>query len=212
MEGDPVWFGPGQDANGAKRTAFMGHDDIIGHPDHFVQRTLVPRTDIVLDFHSGGKTFDFLPFAAIHALADKAQEAACAAAMQAFNAPYSMRMREIDNVGMFDTAVEDGARSSVRPSLAVAAAQSITIPKNDARNLLIQAGILTGDPEMSPTVYLDCPMAICSISPRPPGRSSLWRIWSKWARLLPASSHRTAPAHIAARPVWPADGAALPRG
>ena len=39
MAGDPVWFGRGQDANGAKRTVFMGHDDIIGYADHYVQST-----------------------------------------------------------------------------------------------------------------------------------------------------------------------------
>ena len=39
MEGDPVWFGRGQDANGAKRSVFMSHDDIIGYPDHYVQST-----------------------------------------------------------------------------------------------------------------------------------------------------------------------------
>ncbi|MEE9195318.1 MAG: ectoine hydrolase DoeA [Alphaproteobacteria bacterium] len=38
-EGDPVWFGRGQDAAGAKRTVFMGHDDIVGYPDHYVQST-----------------------------------------------------------------------------------------------------------------------------------------------------------------------------
>lgn len=39
LEGDPIWFGRGQDANGAKRTVFMGEDNIIGYPDHFVQST-----------------------------------------------------------------------------------------------------------------------------------------------------------------------------
>ena len=39
LDGDPVWFGRGQDANGAKRTVFMGHSDIIGYPDHYVQST-----------------------------------------------------------------------------------------------------------------------------------------------------------------------------
>jgi len=39
LEGDPVWFGRGQDANGAKRTCFMGQDDIIGYADHYVQST-----------------------------------------------------------------------------------------------------------------------------------------------------------------------------
>lgn len=36
-DGDPLWFGRAQDANGAKRTVFMGHDDIVGYPDHYVQ-------------------------------------------------------------------------------------------------------------------------------------------------------------------------------
>ena len=39
MEGEPVWYGRGQDANGAKRTVFMSHDNIIGYPDHYVQST-----------------------------------------------------------------------------------------------------------------------------------------------------------------------------
>ena len=35
-DGEPVWFGRSQDANGAKRTCFMSHDNIIGYPDHYV--------------------------------------------------------------------------------------------------------------------------------------------------------------------------------
>lgn len=38
-DGEPVWFGRGQDANGAKRTVYMGHDRIVGYPDHYVQST-----------------------------------------------------------------------------------------------------------------------------------------------------------------------------
>ncbi len=38
-DGEPLWFGRGQDANGAKRTAYLGHDQIIGYPDHYVQST-----------------------------------------------------------------------------------------------------------------------------------------------------------------------------
>ncbi|MEO1112920.1 MAG: ectoine hydrolase DoeA [Pseudomonadota bacterium] len=39
LEGDPVWFGRGQDAQGAFRTCFMHPDNIIGYPDHYVQST-----------------------------------------------------------------------------------------------------------------------------------------------------------------------------
>ena len=36
---DPIWFGRGQDANGARRTVYMSDDRIIGYPDHYVQST-----------------------------------------------------------------------------------------------------------------------------------------------------------------------------
>ena len=39
LEGEPVWWGRGMDANGARRTAFMGPDNIAGYADHFVQST-----------------------------------------------------------------------------------------------------------------------------------------------------------------------------
>ncbi|SOE16494.1 ectoine hydrolase [Hoeflea halophila] len=38
-DGDPIWFGRGQDANGARRTAYLGESDIIGYADHYVQST-----------------------------------------------------------------------------------------------------------------------------------------------------------------------------
>ncbi|CTQ64912.1 Xaa-Pro dipeptidase [Roseibium alexandrii] len=39
LDGEPVWFGRGQDANGALRTCFMDHANIIGYPDYYVQST-----------------------------------------------------------------------------------------------------------------------------------------------------------------------------
>ncbi|MEP0324597.1 ectoine hydrolase DoeA [Bauldia litoralis] len=38
-DGEPLWFGRGQDAQGAKRTAWIGEDRIIGYPDTYVQST-----------------------------------------------------------------------------------------------------------------------------------------------------------------------------
>ncbi|UWR78378.1 ectoine hydrolase DoeA (plasmid) [Phaeobacter inhibens] len=39
LEGEPLWYGRGQDANGALRTCFMDPANIIGYPDHYVQST-----------------------------------------------------------------------------------------------------------------------------------------------------------------------------
>ena len=38
-DGEPVWFGRGQDSNGAKRTCYLQHENIIGYPDEYVQST-----------------------------------------------------------------------------------------------------------------------------------------------------------------------------
>ena len=49
LDGDPVWFGRGQDANGAKRTCFMAEADLIGYPDHYVQSTERHPMDFLAD-------------------------------------------------------------------------------------------------------------------------------------------------------------------
>lgn len=125
--------------------------------DYF-NRVLVPLADVVLDFHSGGKTLDFLPFAAAHELDDPAQQAACVAAMRAFNAPWQMMMREIDGGAMYDTAVENQGKVFVTTELGgggTATARSVAIAKKGARNLLIHAGILRGSLETAPSRGLD---------------------------------------------------------
>ena len=133
--------------------------------DYF-QRYLLPLTDIAVDFHSGGKTLDFVPFAATHILDDKACEAACFAAMDAFNAPYSVQLLEIDSVGMYDTAVEDMGKVLVSTELGgggSATATSIAIAKKGLRNVLIHAGILRGEMQIDPTIRLDMPNGDCFV-------------------------------------------------
>ena len=39
MEGEPIWYGRLQDSNGAKRTCWLQHDNIMSYPDHYVQST-----------------------------------------------------------------------------------------------------------------------------------------------------------------------------
>jgi len=36
-DGEPLWYGRGMDAEGAKRTAYIHHDRILSYPDHYVQ-------------------------------------------------------------------------------------------------------------------------------------------------------------------------------
>jgi N-alpha-acetyl-L-2,4-diaminobutyrate deacetylase len=130
----------------------------------FVQRELLPRADLVLDFHSGGRSLDFVPFAASHVLPDPAHEARCRGARDAFGAPYAMTMLEIDAVGMLDTAAEEMGKVFVTTELGgsgTATAHSIAIAKRGVRNVLIHAGILEGEVERQPSVLLDMPSGDC---------------------------------------------------
>jgi N-alpha-acetyl-L-2,4-diaminobutyrate deacetylase len=132
----------------------------------FFQTVLVPLADVVLDFHSGGKTLDFVPFASAHVLENKQQQEACTAAVRAFNAPYTTIMLEIDNVGMYDTAVEDQGKVFVTTELGgggTSTARSVAIAKKGVRNVLRHAGILDGEVELEPSVSLDMPDGDCFV-------------------------------------------------
>lgn len=134
--------------------------------DYF-QRTLLPLADVVLDIHSGGRTLDFLPFAACHVLPDKAQQEASEALMRAFAAPYSMRMLELDAVGMYDTAAEEQGKLFVTTELGgggSSSARSVAIARRGVRNVLVQAGILHGKVEPAESVMLDMPDGDCFVA------------------------------------------------
>lgn len=151
---------------GNMNRAFPGAPD--GGPtakiaDYFT-RTLLPMADLVLDFHSGGRTLDFVPFAASHVLDDKEQEARCRAARDAFNAPYSLEMREIDALGMYDDAAERMGKTFMTTELGgggTARPETTTIARKGARNLLIHAGMLDGTPDLAPSLHLTQPDDAC---------------------------------------------------
>ncbi|HZF35926.1 MAG TPA: N(2)-acetyl-L-2,4-diaminobutanoate deacetylase DoeB, partial [Candidatus Angelobacter sp.] len=134
--------------------------------DYF-QRHLLPLADYVLDIHSGGKTLQFVPFAAAHLLPDKTQQARCVAAMRAFNAPYGMMMRELDSVGMYDSAAEEMGKVFLSTELGgggSATAATADIARRGVRNLLMHAGILAGAFIRHPSIDLDMPSGDCYVA------------------------------------------------
>ena len=133
--------------------------------DYF-SRTLLPLADYVLDFHSGGKTLDFLPFCCAHVLENKKQQAKCIAAMKAFNAPHSVMLLEIDATNMYDTAAENMGKVFISTELAGGAttsAYTVAIAKKGIRNILRHAGITKGEMEVDETLSLDMPDERCYV-------------------------------------------------
>ncbi|ANL75842.1 ectoine utilization protein EutE (plasmid) [Rhizobium phaseoli] len=131
--------------------------------DYF-QRVLLPMADLVLDFHSGGKTLDFLPFCAAHILPNKQQQEKAFEFVTAFAAPYSMQMLEIDAVGMYDTAAEEMGKIFITTELGgggTATARSAAIAKRGVMNVLRHAGIVAGAVDSGQTTWLDMPDGRC---------------------------------------------------
>ena len=110
--------------NAGKRTSWIDGGNMNrvfpGNPEgtiteiiaDYFSRTLLPMADYVIDIHSGGKTMEFLPFGAAHILDDKDQQSRCVAAVQAFNAPYTLMLLEPDAAHLYDTAAENQGKST----------------------------------------------------------------------------------------------------
>lgn len=130
---------------------FPGHDKgtVTQQIADYFSTLLLPMADYVLDIHSGGKTLEFLPFAAYHELDDKEQQARCEAATRAFGAPYHLSLIEIDAAGMYDTQAEVMGKVFVSTELGgggTASPRTVAVAKRGVHNLLVHAGILQQAP------------------------------------------------------------------
>ena len=132
----------------------------------YVHRTLLPMADYVLDFHSGGKSLLFAPFCAAHILDDKNQQARAFEAVQAFGAPYSVEMVEIDAVGLLDTAAEAMGKVFITTELGgggSSSAATVDIAKRGLSNVLRHWGLLAGDPVPTGTTWVSQDNPACFI-------------------------------------------------
>jgi uncharacterized protein len=57
---------------------------------HYIDSVLFPLSDHFHDFHSGGSSLDYVPFASMHHSANDELNARCLAALKAFGAPISL--------------------------------------------------------------------------------------------------------------------------
>lgn len=131
---------------------------------HYFMSALLPLADVVVDLHSGGRTLDFLPFAAAHILPNQAQQSACMDAMMAFRAPYAVMLLELDAVSTYDTAAESLGKVFVTTELrggGTSTAATAMIAKRGILNLLRHHELLPGDVEGPESTRLDMPDGRC---------------------------------------------------
>ena len=116
---------------------------------HYVSYVLLPRVDTVVDIHSGGKTLDFVPFAAMHYLSDPEQHERTRAAVEAFDAPISLIIEELDTEGMIDGVAEEAGKTFLFTELGgggSARPETVRIAEQGTLNVMHHLGALEGEP------------------------------------------------------------------
>lgn len=128
----------------------------------FVQRRLLPLTDVAVDLHSGGKSLLFTPSIIMHHLEDGALAERTMGGLEAFGAPVGMVLRELDAVGMLDSAVEGMGKVFLSTELGgggMLTPETVRIADRGVRNLLIHFGVMDGEIEApaEPTRVMEVP-------------------------------------------------------
>ena len=116
---------------------------------HYISHVLLPRVDAVIDIHSGGKTLDFVPFAAMHYLDDPDLFARSRDMVLAFEAPISLVIEELDSEGMIDGVVEDAGKLFLFTELGgggTTTPETVGIAEQGVRNVMHHLGNLAGEP------------------------------------------------------------------
>lgn len=115
---------------------------------HYVHEVLLPLSDAVIDLHAGGYSLRLIPFMSMHYLENETQTRQTFAAMQAFEAPVSLVMKEISGEGLLDYAVERMGKIFLCAELGSAGTlspQVVKIAEVGVRNLLVHFGLIEGE-------------------------------------------------------------------
>ncbi len=157
--------------NGNMNRSFPGHPrgTITQRIAHYVWAELMPRADVVVDLHSGGHSLNFVPSAVMHELDDAGMMERTAAAVKAFGAPISLMLRELDPIGMLDTAAEDMGKLFISTELGGAAMvtpETISVTDRGLDNLLKHFEMLPGRPALpnTPTRMMNTPEGAFTMS------------------------------------------------
>jgi uncharacterized protein len=115
---------------------------------HYVDSVLFPMVSLYVDFHSGGSSLDYIPFASMRVSGDPALDARALAALRAFGAPLGMVWGHTLDVGFAQTAamrrglVSLGGEFGGGGSVSVA---GVGIVERGIRNVLIHVGCMPPD-------------------------------------------------------------------
>jgi predicted deacylase len=114
---------------------------------HYVSEVLLPMTDVLCDFHSGGTTLEYIPSVMMHYLDDQKQQQTTQEALIAFGAPIAIITKELDTAGFLDCLAESQGIITLGTELAGAARvtrEAVRIGETGVWNLLKHFQVVEG--------------------------------------------------------------------
>lgn len=115
---------------------------------HFLSTELFPRSDYVIDIHSGGNTGRFIPCSHMHVVDDPAQRKAMLEGMQAWNSEYHYLYIDVAGSGLLPVEAERQGKIVITTELGgggYVAASTHRLAWSGLVNVLRHAGILEGE-------------------------------------------------------------------
>ena len=116
---------------------------------HFLTHELFPRSEIVIDIHSGGRSMRAYPMSHMHYVPDPAQRRAMLEGMLAWNTDYHMLYPDVAGTGLLPSEAEAKGKIVVTTELGGGGyipASVHRIAEDGLRNVLRHFGILAGRP------------------------------------------------------------------
>ncbi len=115
----------------------------------FVSRELIPRCDVVVDLHSGGRSLNFIPCTFVPVQKTEAATQEIIELADAFDAPLTVIIREPSAVEMIDAEVERQGKRILATELggsALATAKTVSVTQHGIRGVLHATGIVAEKP------------------------------------------------------------------
>lgn len=117
---------------------------------HYVSTVLLPLCDLHIDFHSGGRTLEYVSCITTKFTGDQGRDRKSYAAMMAFGAPLALINRDLDEGGMVETLCMKRGVLNISTELgggALVARRNLAIARTGVLNVMKHVGMLDGEPE-----------------------------------------------------------------
>jgi predicted deacylase len=130
----------------------------------FFTRVLFPMADVVIDMHSGGNAFWFLPCSHMHVVDDPTQRKAMLEGMLAWNSDYHFLYIDVNGTGLLPVEAEDQGKTVITTELGGGGRVPAFVHQlawSGLTNVLRHEGVLAGEVQsreslgVPPAVILD---------------------------------------------------------